>query len=261
MLHGIPYFYIGDINIVGLSIPTILLAIILGKTLHFFILLRETSRLDLFYSATIFLFVLDFAFRFPFSHFLFLISRTLFHNGQFETGRYGMVYFGTFIAIFPAVYITCVLFRDRANFYKYLDISFLSHTASMIILRIGTALNHYHIGKPTDIAWGIDFGSGQIRHETSFYEIASYSIITILAFGLRKKITTPGILSLIIIAWISLSRFVIDFFRTSEMGVTSKLNFGISPNQLIFLCFFIASSFLLFRYRGLFLKKRYNKKH
>jgi len=252
ILPEINYF-----NIVGFLVPTIVIFVMAGALADILILVIETKRLSLDAATTLMMYLIYFVLGNLLSRGLFIFSRIYLHNDfayqekvfYFYTAQ--KVSIGKLIGLALAVLIGAYLSGRIKDIYKYYDAFFLGLTATLF-LRIGDALNHYHPGKITSPDWGV-FYLGSYRHEPSLYEAVSLTVLLIFAWLVRKKIKKPGFLSLIILAWTSLSRFITDFFRNNDLPLKNvlyensfystnyHLNSWLSLNQLVYLMIFIAS--------------------
>ncbi|MBM3256163.1 MAG: hypothetical protein FJZ04_01695 [Candidatus Moranbacteria bacterium] len=261
---------IGVIDLAGYAVPTVIITNILGTAALFFVAIKEGKRLELSLDKTLLVFLVFYIMSSFLSRALFIFSRAFLHQDLerqnvilyfFSTQR---VFFGVLIAVFVAIPIGAYLKKFMGDVRKYYDVFFLGLAACMIITRLGDALAHYHPGKVASVFWGIQV-AGAYRHEPSLYEFISLILLFLLAWNLRRKIKTPGLLALIIVAWMSLSRVITDFFRARDLPFFSQeggsafnssnyyFESGLTLNQLAyFLIFLAASGTLLY----LFFKKR-----
>ncbi|MBN3041182.1 MAG: prolipoprotein diacylglyceryl transferase [Candidatus Omnitrophica bacterium] len=94
--------------------------------------------------------------------------------------------------------------------------------------RIGCFLRGCCYGSETNLAWGVDFGDGILRHPTQIYESAFALFMFFALLYLKKKITEPGALFKIFMVSYFSFRFGIEFIR-----VNPKLIWGLNLFQLV----------------------------
>lgn len=255
--EAIPYFFVDSFIFWGERIYLSVLALILGRLfINTFVSFYEAKRLRLSATVILGMLIIEFFFSPLFSQGTYLISRVVLHGEKAKPiidqtytvgGISGEVQIGGLIGNILAIFLGAYLFGVLKDFYKYLDIKMFAYTISLIPVRIATGLKHLHLGTVTNVPWGIEFPDKLVRHEPSFYEALSLGIIFIIALCLRKKITRPGLLSLIILAWISLSRVVTDNFRSVETDMIFRFGFGLTLNQIAYGLVFIVTSWAMHR--------------
>ena len=250
--EAIPYFYLESIEVWGEAITLTMLAVILARVfLRLFVSLYETKRLKLSYIVIIGMFILEFFLSPIISQGFYFISRIILHGEDpgylierlIDIGAFGgEIQFGGLLGNVASIFLGAYLFGAMKDVYKYLDIKMFAYVFSLIPVRIATGLKHFHLGTVTDVPWGIKFPDGTIRHEPSFYEALSLAIIFLIALLIRKKIKRPGLLSLIIFSWISLSRVITDNFRSTETGAIFRFDCGFTLNQIVYGAIFTLSA-------------------
>jgi len=229
------------LEIAGYSIPAWVLFYWIGQVAKAGIVFSEAKRLKLNTRITAIIFILQMPVAEVFSKILFFISHKFFHQNIYTYPSWeglGRIYLGGQLGrVLTIITTTLVTKQDKQNTFKYFDVFLLGSIVSLLLYRISGLIHHAHIGKITTMPWGFVF-QGEVRHETALYSIISLAILFIVAWKIRKKIQVPGFLSLIIISWISSSRFIIDFFRRSDRNMNYRLWDTITINQLVF--FFLA---------------------
>jgi phosphatidylglycerol---prolipoprotein diacylglyceryl transferase len=117
---------------------------------------------------------------------------------------------GAFIAvgILSIAYTTAY----KLNTLKFADTFAFAAPAAYIVFRIGCYLVGDHLGKPTSLPWAIQH-AGELRHPVIGYTILSMIPIILLFVHLRNKKPTDGFFSFSFIAYYSITRFGLDFFR------------------------------------------------
>lgn len=256
MFHFFPY--LPYVNWFGYEIPTMPIMTVICVIFYFLIVFFETKRLKLDLHLATLIYLLSFLLYniigrifFAFSH-IFLHRDFEFQNKIFGFYTNQKVVFGFFFAQALAVLIGVYVYDRKRDIRKYFDI-FLFACTSLFFIRIGGALMHYPIGKITDSFWG-NYYFKNYRHEPALYEAISLFAIFLIAILIRKKIKISGMLALIILAWMSLSRVVTDFFRSKDLplksltdprfqGGDASSNFhfesGLSLNQINYFLLFL----------------------
>jgi len=212
---------VGMINILGYAIPPLIFFDLLGKAALLAVLVYETRRKRLNPYLTAMILLLFFSLGNLVSRLFFVVSRIYLHQDfayQQKTALFytsQKVFYGELAGLFLAVALAVWAYGARAQLYKYLDVFLLAGFASFIFVRIGGALAHYHPGKITSQFWG-GFYLGQYRHEPALYEAASMVLLFgVIFYFFRRK--NPGVLSLLILGWYALTRFISDFFRSYDL--------------------------------------------
>lgn len=251
------------VEIFGYLVPVGIIFAFPGVILNLLIIFSETKRLRLNRETTLLIYLIYFVAANIISRLLFIISRVyLHHDFAFQSKVFYFyttqkISFGILLGLIAAVLIGVYAIDSRKNLTRYFDIFFLGYTATLFT-RVGDALMHYHPGKITNAFWGVDY-LGQFRHEPSLYEAISLTVILIIAWRIRKKVIRPGLLSLIILAWTSLSRFITDFFRNNDLPLQNTelvnafytQNFHLAGwltlNQIFYFILFLISAGVIWR--------------
>jgi phosphatidylglycerol:prolipoprotein diacylglycerol transferase len=259
MFYLIPYFELKLISLGKYSIESWRILQFGGKLAALYIFFIEAKRLRLNIKTVVAISLLAAPLTTFFEKLLFYLSHEYFHlNGylyHFTIAGWpalGRVYFGGLIGLFLAVILGVFITRQSKQILKYLDIVFLSLIAGTFFYRVGNLFWHSHIGKITNVPWGMEL-QGQIRHEISLYEMISLALLFSVVWLLRKKITQSGLLFFVILSGMSLSRFILDFLRSDDLP-TSNFHFqnGLTLNQITYgILFLLCFGFILF-----LLKKR-----
>ena len=122
--------------------------------------------------------------------------------------------------------------------------------------RMGCFSVHDHIGRSTDFFLGVEFPAGYLaagdlggaRHDLGLYEALLALAMALLFLVLAKKVRPPGFF---LATWALLYapiRFVMDFFRSTDLGVgRSDIRYlGLTPGQYLAILMFVAGLALLF---------------
>ncbi len=253
--------YLPSIVVFGYEVPTMPILTVVCTISYFLITVIETRRLKLSLQISIFIALATLILYNIFGRLLFVLSHIFLHQDFAYQNKILWVYtnqkiaFGFLIAQFLAILLGTYLYQNRYNLKKYFDIFILAQL-SLFFIRLGGALMQYPIGKITDSSfWGFHYWRYD-RHNPALYEAFSLFLIFIIALWLRKRIKVEGLLALIILAWISLSRVITDFFRSKDLplksfsdpkfdGADTSSNFhfenGLALNQIVYAVLFLTA--------------------
>lgn len=242
-------------------IPTMFLADSLGFVVAIAIIIWEARRLKLNYWVILMIYMLFAISSSILGRILFILSNIYLHSNLASQAKLWGFYpvrkinFGFVLSGPTAVYLGVYIFKIKKQFFKYLDATMPGLVFFTFFYRLGNVSAYYHPGKITTMPWGV-YNLGQIRHEPSLYEAISAAILFLIVVLVRKKIITPGILSFFILAWLSLSRVIIDFFRADDLP-NSNFHFGngLTLNQAAY-----GVLFLLCLAGIIFLRRKQRKK-
>lgn len=221
---------------------------LLGRVVFFLIFWLESKRLGLKKKTVLIIFLLNLFLINFFERLFFLLANRYLHQGNrynfldtlnfFSTGTAGRVFLGTIIGVFSAIVIGTLISGERKKIFYYLDAGTLALIAGTFLYRIGNFLNHSHIGKITDVPWGI-YHNSQLRHDISLYEMLNLLFVFSLGWALRKKIKTPGLIFALLLGLSSLIRFFTDFLRNDDL-MTANFHFqnGLTLNQIFYFLIF-----------------------
>ena len=128
---------------------------------------------------------------------------------------------------------------------------------SIFIGRVGCFLIHDHMGKITDVPWGMKYIDGMIRHETSLYNGLSMLLLFILLLFAKKHnwSQTKGFFTTVFLLWYGVSRFITDFFRADDLIVSDLRWLGLTPNQYIAIAMIGISLYLYKHHKTINFKK------
>lgn len=165
----------------------------------------------------------------------------------------GMVYYGGFILALAL--ILWYIKAKKLNFWKAADIVAPGLAIGLAIGRLGCHMIRDHIGEITTVPWAVEWG-GEIRHETAMYcVIANFVGFLLIWFWWRKKDWFDGAVFLLYLIWYSVTRFIIDFFRASDIPTADPRFFdsvyfkGLTISQLISIGIIAIAIYFLIRLR------------
>lgn len=155
----------------------------------------------------------------------------------------GMVFYGGLLgALLVFVWFSR---RHRMNLWRLADWLAPALAIGTAIGRIGCHLIQDHPGRITAVAWGI-MVDGSLRHETAMYLVFSnLAIFLILWFWFRKSRLPVGSLFGIYLIWEGITRFVIDFFRATDLPNSDPRFAALTISQYIGIGLVIAGIIIL----------------
>lgn len=169
------------------------------------------------------------------------------------TGFAGLASHGGAIGILIALWI----FSRKVSKTPYLwilDRIVIPVSFAAIFIRLGNLMNHEIIGKPTDVPWAFKFElvDNIPRHPVQLYESVSYALIFFFLYYLYWKTEKRKRLGYIfgwfmILLWSA--RFFLEFFKSSQGGIESFFNMGLSTGQLLSIPFVVVGVILLFTHK------------
>lgn len=126
---------------------------------------------------------------------------------------------------------------------KKMDIWLLADTLipglilALIFVRIGCFLIYEHIGSLTNLPWGQIYLDRSIRHPVSLYLLINDIVIFLIIWYLKKRQITAhkGALFLATVLYYSISRFLLDLARCSDLAVCDHRYLGLTSTQWILL--------------------------
>lgn len=96
---------------------------------------------------------------------------------------------------------------------------------AMAVGRIGCLLRGCCYGKPTALAWGVDFGDHILRHPTQIYEILFDLLLVAFLVWKKKQDIKPGELFRIFMNCYLSFRFVLEFIRVEKVSYIGLTDF------------------------------------
>ncbi len=119
---------------------------------------------------------------------------------------------------------------DRKKFLKISDLVGWTAIFGWIIARVGCFMIHDHMGKPCDCFLAINTPDGP-RLEMAFLEILALLPLAILFIFLRNKKMPEGWFISVLAIYYGITRFVLDFFRATDIAQADARYFGLTPAQ------------------------------
>ena len=139
--------------------------------------------------------------------------------------------------------------KNNHNPFHYLDIISIVAPIGIFFGRISNFINSELYGTVTSVPWGVKFAQidNLYRHPSQLYEAVFEGLILfliLLIFKKRNFLDLPGVISGIFLAFYSLFRFFIEFFRVPDEQL-GFIIFNLTMGQIISFIFFIAGIYLI----------------
>jgi len=141
--------------------------------------------------------------------------------------------------------------KAKEPFWKWMDALSVPLLVAIMIGFIGTFLGGYAYGTPTDLPWGIQYESFNVKytvpiHPTQIYSILYIGLLLWAKSKFKKRGTffeTDGNPSLFFACFYFLGAFLLEFLR----GDDTLLLLGIRLPIILFGAAFLASSYAFIR--------------
>ena len=139
--------------------------------------------------------------------------------------------------------------KNNHNPFHYLDIISIVAPIGIFFGRISNFINSELYGTVTSLPWGVKFAQidNLYRHPSQLYEAVFEGLILfliLLIFKKRNFLDLPGVISGIFLAFYSLFRFFIEFFRVPDEQL-GFIIFNLTMGQIISFIFFIVGIYLI----------------
>ncbi|HYE60337.1 MAG TPA: prolipoprotein diacylglyceryl transferase [Candidatus Kapabacteria bacterium] len=147
----------------------------------------------------------------------------------------GLSSFGGAFGALVGFFLSLLKIKKKGREVQVLPLADLFAFASLfgwIIGRIGCFMIHDHIGRPCpNCIFSIRMPDGTARLEMALLEIVSLLPLTILFLIQRKKKLRPGWFMSLLFMYYGLLRFILDFFRATDISGADIRYFGLTPGQ------------------------------
>jgi phosphatidylglycerol:prolipoprotein diacylglycerol transferase len=138
----------------------------------------------------------------------------------------GASFFGGFIA--AVIVIVLYLKKKQLDLLKYSDIMAFGLPFGYAVGRIGCFLIHDHPGTLTHFILGVKYPDGFVRHDLGLYHALDGALLGLVFLWLARKPRPLGTYVAAFSTWYGLSRFFLDFLRTTDVRY-----FGLTPAQYL----------------------------
>ncbi|TSC91063.1 MAG: phosphatidylglycerol:prolipoprotein diacylglycerol transferase, partial [Candidatus Berkelbacteria bacterium Licking1014_96] len=148
-------------------------------------------------------------------------------------------YGGLILAVFGSVIYAK---KNKLDVLKYADLFVIPIALAFAVARLGCVLVNDHLGKLTNLPWGITV-EGVTRHPISaYYSISLFVLVAILILFRKNFLKAKGRSTFFALTFYSLLNFIIDNFKDFE-----DKTFNYYANQIFLLLIFIISFYFLIR--------------
>lgn len=147
----------------------------------------------------------------------------------------GMSFHGGVLGVMLAIFLFCR--KNGVSWLRMHDYIAVVYPLGHLFGRLANFVNGELWGRPTDVAWGIIFpkGGDVVRHPSQLYQAASEGLLLALIvwflFWLTDARNKPGMLAGVFVGGMGLFRFIGEFYREPDAGVTGLL--GMTMGQTL----------------------------
>lgn len=154
----------------------------------------------------------------------------------------GMAFYGGILGVIASTFLFCR--KYKINFWSFIDLWSVSAPIGLFLGRIANFINAELLGKPTNVAWGVIFSDGVLRHPSQIYEaiLEGLVLFCIMLFSFhRQAFKCKGRLASIFCIGYGAFRFIAEFFREPDSAFSYKLFFatGLNLNQYLSILIFL----------------------
>ena len=172
----------------------------------------------------------------------FFIAR-IFHVFLYEPGWYlanpieiikvwhgGFSSFGGFLGAILAFFFYSRRTKWKKERRKMADLFAFAGLFGWIIGRVGCVMIHDHLGRSSDYFFALNSPLGP-RLDMALLEIIGLLPLAILFFAMRKKDKVAGWFLSVLFLYYGILRFILDFFRATDIASADVRYFGLTPAQ------------------------------
>ncbi len=146
----------------------------------------------------------------------------------FKIWHGGMSSFGSFAG--AGLVAWYLIRKHKLNVRELLDSFLYSLVAGWMLGRVGCFAIHDHLGAASDCPLAIMTPIGK-RLDMAFLEILGLIPLALWLYVGRQKVRTAGERSLIILAYYSTLRLILDFWRATDIAAADSRFLGLTPAQ------------------------------
>ncbi len=151
------------------------------------------------------------------------------------------IYGGFFGAVLASIFY---LKKHKLNLWQYADAIIFSLPLGLFVGRLGCFLIHDHPGTKTNFFLGVTYPDG-IRHDLGLYLSLNGLILFMVFLLLRRRQWFNGFYVALFAVWYSVSRFLLDFLRASDVVGADPRYFGLTLAQYLSVILFVAGVWLI----------------
>ncbi len=188
-----------------------------------------------------------------------LIFSRLFHILFYEPGFYfqnpveivkiwhgGLSSFGGLFGAVVAFFVCIKKFQWREKMFLIADILSFGAVFGWMIGRVGCFMIHDHLGQHSNCPLAMQTPDGP-RLEMAFLEILAMIPLALLFFLFRKKQVAQGWFTGVLFVYYGVLRFVLDFFRATDITSADTRYFGLTPGHYSAIVLVLLGGFVLYK--------------
>lgn len=138
--------------------------------------------------------------------------------------------------------------RKHLSFLEYGDVTIFGLPVGLWIGRLGCFFIFDHPGTPTSSPFGQTYLDGFVRHNHGLYLSIDGLLLTIVFVLLwRYARLSKGMFMVIFALWHGTMRFILDFFRATDLAHVDSRWFGLTVAQYLSLAMIAAGLYLWYR--------------
>jgi phosphatidylglycerol:prolipoprotein diacylglycerol transferase len=230
----IPYFEFETIDLGFVKIQTWGLLLALGFLIAFFVARREFQRKNLPVNQLLDLTIIILLSAIIGARLFYVFNEfSLYRDNLIDIVKIwegGLAFYG---GLMGATLGSLIYIRSKKlEFLRVADAVFLVLPLGEFITRIGCFLIHDHLGRLTNLPWGINY-LGEVRHETAMYSAINGLVLFLILYYIRKKkfAQTPGLISGFYMVWYGFASFAIYQLRATDLPGSDPRLWLFTPSQ------------------------------
>lgn len=151
--------------------------------------------------------------------------------------------------IFGLIAVFLYAKMKKADFWVFADVLTPGFAVALVLIRIGCFLSYEHVGGITALPWKEAYLDGAFRHPVSLYLILNNVVILLVIWYLKRRNIDKikGAIFLSFITYYSISRFILDLTRCSDLSICEERFYGLTYTQLLMLAVFPLASCYLYK--------------
>lgn len=173
----------------------------------------------------------------------------------FKMWEGGATLFGGIVG--AVIAYTMYIRKKKIDFWEITEPVIYFLPLGVFIGRIGCFLIHDHMGRITNVPWGMEYIDGTIRHETTIYNGLAMLMLFILFVLLRryKWSVRTGFFTTLFLLWYGISRFITDYFRATDLSTSDFRLYGFTLNQYAAVAMVLLGLYLNNKYKIIKIRK------
>ncbi len=247
----IPWFEWKTIMLGPLTLQVWGLFVAMGMLVGVWIITKRGKRFgvntDQLFNMIFFLIVLGLIFSRLFHVFLYEPDFYLEHPGEILKIWYGgLSSFGGLFGAGVGFLFLIKKFQWKEKFFLVSDILSFGAVFGWMIGRIGCFMIHDHLGQHSNCPLAIQTPDGS-RLDMALLEILGMIPLAIVFFVFRKKHVAQGWFTGILFVYYGVLRFILDFFRATDIAAADTRYFGLTPGHYSAIILVFVGGFILYK--------------